>query len=569
MIFHSPKKLISVAKAFSPAWITNLSPARLFTSNPTRDESIILDPPAWPDDVARDEFWENGAPIAPQRRLKRCYGPNGSFHRSIHLKQLQANRAWNVYQKKRSRYEAQQARRNRLEELNKPVPLAELHVQAMQKLHDSNDPEDRIFLRELGQLHNQTDNLEKFARVDKMIKSFQEYREQHRARVEYAALSARKPHTAPSFSTFQRERRSRAIQEAAARKRQQAQREQPDAEDRQSKERTEKERKKEEYEEQRAREREAGRLYMEKVREQAHREEIRIALEQGRPPPDHLRHRQDLIQEIAQVVTKTALHRQQEAARRADNEREQRFARQREARRRAEEDEARRRAHELEARRRAEEDEARRRAHELEVRRRVEQEARRYAEERASAIAELYARRQAKLAEERAAQEAERQRREQEEAQRRRDEQAAREEEARRAQEEARRAAEEEARRHQAQQEQAGHTLQGAPSAQIFKLYDNKWAALRGAEVYSDITFAQFPWPVLYEVSDISGITLDSVRAFFAHRGTTGRAMKAEILKWHPDKFNNQLHQVHAGHREQVREAGELVAKFLNNIMEN
>ncbi|KAG6876621.1 hypothetical protein C0992_012221, partial [Termitomyces sp. T32_za158] len=550
MIFQSPKKLISVAKAFSPAWFTNLSPARLFTTNPTRDESITLDPPTWPDDVARDEFWEKGAPISPQRRLKRCYGPNGSFHRSIQLKQLQANRAWNTYQKKRSRYEAQQARMKRLEELNKPVPLAELHVQAMQKLDDSTDPEDRIFLRELGNLRNQTDNLEKFARVAKMVESLEEYREQHRARVEYAMLSARKPHTVPSFSTFCRERRNRAVEEAAARKRQQSQREKPNKEeDSQGKEREEKERKekerkrkKEEYEEQRAREREAGRMYMEKVRAQAYREEIRVALEQGRPPPDHLLHRQDLIQEVAQVVTETALYRQQEAALRAKNERERHFAWQQEARRRADE---------------------------LEARRRAEQEAQHYAEERARAFAELQARRQAKLAEERAAQEAEKQRREQEEAQRRRAEAAAREEEARRAREEARRTAEEEARRYQAQQEQANSVPQGLPSDQIFEVYDNKWAALRGTEVYSDITFAQFPWPVLYQISDIGGITLDSVRAFFAHRGTRGKAMKAEILKWHPDKFNNQLHQVHAEHMEQVREAGELVAKFLNNIMED
>lgn len=532
MIFQTPEKLISVAKAFSPAWFTNLSPAGLFTTNPTLDnDSEILDPPTWPDNVARDEFWENGAPIVPQRRLKRCYGPNGSFHHSIHLKQLEANRAWNAYQKKRSRYEAQQARKKALEELNKPVSLAELHVHAVQKLHDSNDPEDHIFLRELERLRNQTDNLERFARIAEMIESLEDFREKRRAQVEYATLPARKPHAVPSFSTFQRERRSRAVQNAVARKRQQTQRAKPKAEEnRQGKERKEKERKKEEYEEERAREREAGRMYADKVREQAYREEIRIALEQGRPPPNHLRHRQDLIQEIAQVVTETTLRRQQEAALRVKIEREQR-----------------------EARRRAEEVEAMRRAH-----------------ERARATAEFLARRQAKLAEERLAREAEQQRREQEEAQRRRAEAAAREEEeARNAQEEARRAAEEEARRYRAQQEQASYATQTSPSDQIFELYDNKWAALRGVEVYSDITFVQFPWPVLYQVSDIGDITLDSVRAFFARRGTKGKAMKAEILKWHPDKFTNQLHQVHAGHREQVREAGELVAKFLNNIMEN
>ncbi|KAH0582019.1 hypothetical protein H2248_011675 [Termitomyces sp. 'cryptogamus'] len=547
MIFQTPKKLIAVAKAFSPAWITNLSPARLFTTNPTPDESMILDPPTWPENVARNEFWENGAHISPQRRLRRCYGPNGSFHRSIHLKQLEANRAWNVYQKKRSRYEAQQARQKHLEELNKPVPLDELHIQAVQKLSGSDDPEDRIFLRELGRLRHQTDNLEKFAPIAEMLESLEEYREEHRARVEYAELSARKPRVVPSFSTFQRERRNKAVLQAATRKRQQAQRAKPTAEEeKREKEKKEAERKRKEYEEERARERESARVYVEKVKEQGYREQIRIALEQGRPPPDHLQHRQDLIQEIAQVVTDAAL--------RARIEREQRFARQ-------------------------QEEEARCRVQELEAKRRMEEEARRFAEERARVNAELFARRQAKLAEEQAAREAEQRRREQEEAQRQHAEALAREEEARqaqeerRAQEEARRAAEEEARRRQQEQEQeqeqARRAAQAPSSAQIFKSYDDKWEALRGAEAYSDITFVQFPWPVLYQIFDVGGITLDSVRAFFLHRGTRGKAMKAEILKWHPDKLNNQLHQVHPEHREQVREAGELVAKFLNNIMEN
>ncbi|KAG5353315.1 hypothetical protein C0989_008300 [Termitomyces sp. Mn162] len=551
MIFQTPKKLIAVAKAFSPAWITNLSPARLFTTNPTPDESMILDPPTWPENVARNEFWENGAHISPQRRLRRCYGPNGSFHRSIHLKQLEANRAWNVYQKKRSRYEAQQARQKHLEELNKPVPLDELHIQAVQKLSGSDDPEDRIFLRELGRLRHQTDNLEKFAPIAEMLESLEEYREEHRARVEYAELSARKPRVVPSFSTFQRERRNKAVLQAATRKRQQAQRAKPTAEEeKREKERKEAERKRKEYEEERARERESARVYVEKVKEQGYREQIRIALEQGRPPPDHLQHRQDLIQEIAQVVTDAALRRQQDAALRARIEREQRFARQ-------------------------QEEEARCRVQELEAKRRMEEEARRFAEERARVNAELFARRQAKLAEEQAAREAEQRRREQEEAQRQHAEALAREEEARqaqeerRAQEEARRAAEEEARRRQQEQEQARRAAQAPSSAQIFKSYDDKWEALRGAEAYSDITFVQFPWPVLYQIFDVGGITLDSVRAFFLHRGTRGKAMKAEILKWHPDKLNNQLHQVHPEHREQVREAGELVAKFLNNIMEN
>ncbi|KAG6888814.1 hypothetical protein C0995_005834 [Termitomyces sp. Mi166 len=539
MILETPKKLLSVAKAFSPAWLMNLSPARLFTTDPTPDESMILDPPTWPSNVARDEFWENGGPISPQRRLKRCYGPNGSFHRSIHLKQLEANRAWNTYQKKRSRYEAQQARQKRLEELNhQPFKLDELHNQAVQQLRCSDDPEDLIFLRELGRLRDESNNLEKLAPVVEVLEYLEKRREERHARAEYEILSARKPHAVPSFTSFQRERRNKAVREAAVRKRQQ-QRTKPSAEEeRREKRRKETDKRKKEYEEERAKEREAARAYMEKVKEQAYCEEIRIALEQGRPPPDHLQHRQDLIQEMSQLVSQAALHRQREAALRAKVEREQRFAREQEARRRAEE-EATRRAEELKARRRAE-------------------------EERARANAELFARRKAKLAQERAAREAEKRRQEQEEAARRRAEAAAREEEARRAREEARQIAEEEARHRQAQEEQARHAAD-----QIFKLYDDKWAALRGTEVYSNILFAQFPWPVLFQISDISGITLDSVRAFFAHRGTTGKAMKAEILKWHPDKLNHQLHQVYPEHREQVREAGELVAKFLNAIMEN
>ncbi|KAG6914719.1 hypothetical protein DXG01_015749 [Tephrocybe rancida] len=527
MIFQTPKKLIAVAKAFSP-WL-NMSPARLFTPAPPIDESMILDPPVWPENVPRNEFRENGAPVHPHTRLKRCYGPNGSFHYSKRLKQFQANRDYNIYHHKRRCYEAQQDKIKKFEaERAGPVPLADIHREAIQQLGGSSDREDRIFLAEVARLRGQPNFLEKFERTAEFLESL----DNDRARGEYADLLAQGTRGVPSFSSFQRRRRVDAARNAAAKdkKRKKAQQVKPSVEEeREERMRKEAERKKREYEQEKRRKEEEVRIYHKKVKEQIHREEIRSCLEQNQQPPAHLLHRQDLIHEIARSLSEAAHRKQQEASQRAEAERRRQFLQHQEALRIAQE------------------------------------EAAEHQRQRLAANAALFASRQAKLAEDRAKRQAELddERRQQKERVQRE-----REERARSAQEDAQRRAQEEAQ-HQFQQQQAHQAALVQQWGPVFKSYDDKWAALRGIEVYSDITFPHFPWPILGMITDIHAITLQSITEFFTLRSNIeGKvlSLKAEILKWHPDKLNNQLHQVHPEHREQVKKAGELVAKFLNDI---
>ncbi|KAG5636251.1 hypothetical protein H0H81_008654 [Sphagnurus paluster] len=177
-------------------------------------------------------------------------------------------------------------------------------------------------------------------------------------------------------------------------------------------------------------------------------------------------------------------------------------------------------------------------------------------------------------------QEAARRRAEEEEHHRRLAEFA--EQQRRAAEEEARQRALEEELRQRASEEQARlqprhvepqSQMPPHPHSNLFELYDVRWKALRSTDPYSDIAFQFFPWPVLFDpVTDPSQITFDAVQQFLAQRGcgtkTPRENLKAEILKWHPDKLTKQLPKVREEDRERVREGGELVAKFLNTLME-
>ncbi|KAF8067888.1 hypothetical protein FPV67DRAFT_1395107, partial [Lyophyllum atratum] len=104
-----------------------------------------------------------------------------------------------------------------------------------------------------------------------------------------------------------------------------------------------------------------------------------------------------------------------------------------------------------------------------------------------------------------------------------------------------------------------------------FELYDAKWKALKGAVAHSDIHFSAFPWPVFVAVTHPDHLTYNDIDLFLTHRGMEGKTpkeyLKAEILKWHPDKLAAQLRKVLPEHREMVKEGGEFVAKVLNNFM--
>ena len=143
---------------------------------------------------------------------------------------------------------------------------------------------------------------------------------------------------------------------------------------------------------------------------------------------------------------------------------------------------------------------------------------------------------------------------------------ARREAEAKRQEEEQRK----EAARIKAEQEAAARA---ADVDQLFAMYDWKWKLLKGDLV--SITFADFPWPVLDFVAHPDDITYLRVKEFVFHLSRSSQEgknrkdrVRAEMLKWHPDKFNTKLPKVTECERGAVREAAGRVARFLNQMME-
>ncbi|KAF7979286.1 hypothetical protein HWV62_42988 [Athelia sp. TMB] len=106
-------------------------------------------------------------------------------------------------------------------------------------------------------------------------------------------------------------------------------------------------------------------------------------------------------------------------------------------------------------------------------------------------------------------------------------------------------------------------------------LYDGKWAELKDGRDLPPLPIGILPWPILgYEVTRPADITLQRVRDFVFHPLRKGMEKKsrrdrvrADMLKWHPDKFNAKvLNKV--VNAEQVAEAAGQVARFLTQIME-
>ncbi|KAL4073633.1 hypothetical protein J3A83DRAFT_4090902 [Scleroderma citrinum] len=84
---------------------------------------------------------------------------------------------------------------------------------------------------------------------------------------------------------------------------------------------------------------------------------------------------------------------------------------------------------------------------------------------------------------------------------------------------------------------------------QFFKLYEDKWAELRSNPALSSIDFRELPWPSL-ELKHFTTeeITQHGVRAFVLHalrplalEKSAKDRVKAEVLRFHPDKFNAQV----------------------------
>jgi hypothetical protein len=165
------------------------------------------------------------------------------------------------------------------------------------------------------------------------------------------------------------------------------------------------------------------------------------------------------------------------------------------------------------------------------------------------------------------------------------------EEDRRKAEEEHRRAVEEERRRTEQEQAEARErerrerrhrqdsTITGVrPSLEDLLLdYEAKWAVLRGNDAPEELfQFCNFPWPVFEDVRAVEDVTQERVWAFVSHplhervqRHGEGKAkaVRSEMLRWHPDKFEGRvLHKVIENDREGVRATAGHVARVLTSF---
>ena len=85
------------------------------------------------------------------------------------------------------------------------------------------------------------------------------------------------------------------------------------------------------------------------------------------------------------------------------------------------------------------------------------------------------------------------------------------------------------------------------------------------------LAFCDVPWPVFEDVRRIEDVTRERVLAFVCHplhehvQGEgQAKAIRSEILRWHPDKFNGKvLKNVVEGDREAVTETAGHVARII------
>ncbi|KAI0738186.1 hypothetical protein C8Q80DRAFT_1124848 [Daedaleopsis nitida] len=165
-------------------------------------------------------------------------------------------------------------------------------------------------------------------------------------------------------------------------------------------------------------------------------------------------------------------------------------------------------------------------------------------------------------------------------------EQARREQEeraAREAQEKAAREAEERAQQSAREFAQA----QARRAKEFCDTYDHKWTVLKNEKKLVDVVpYAEFPlpaFPILANINDPfppnaapDSYTLEQVWAFLFNEQRTSMAgksrkerIKAEMLRWHPDKFEGQvMRKIRPEDKETMRQAVGVIARILNNIKE-
>ncbi|PCH45091.1 hypothetical protein WOLCODRAFT_77617 [Wolfiporia cocos MD-104 SS10] len=106
----------------------------------------------------------------------------------------------------------------------------------------------------------------------------------------------------------------------------------------------------------------------------------------------------------------------------------------------------------------------------------------------------------------------------------------------------------------------------------LFRRHDRWWKELQNME---SITWSQIPWPTLRVPRIIEDLSTSAIDAYVQspHYPDDGSKsardrIKAQIRKWHPDRFDNLiLRKVIEEDRERVQEAAGTVVRDLNELL--
>lgn len=138
----------------------------------------------------------------------------------------------------------------------------------------------------------------------------------------------------------------------------------------------------------------------------------------------------------------------------------------------------------------------------------------------------------------------------------------------------ARRQEEERLRAQQLEQERL-RTEEVDTEQRVLEEYELKWNVLKTDELIPVIYFYEVPWPLITRVQSFDDFTAPAISYFVHHprrigfEGKTPRErVKAEILRWHPDKFNTKvLPRIFPDHAEFAKDAAGNVVRILTQML--
>lgn len=110
-----------------------------------------------------------------------------------------------------------------------------------------------------------------------------------------------------------------------------------------------------------------------------------------------------------------------------------------------------------------------------------------------------------------------------------------------------------------------------------FQVYEEKWHALKTNPMLFNLQFSHMPWPVQDErlLDDPDNLTHDAIQSFIMHEYRPEPIatlkprdrIKAEILRFHPDKYTAVLRKVHPDDQQRCQALAERITQILNDLL--